>query len=125
MPQGDGAPARIDPRVIVGQAHLPRAGQSLRGKGLIELDDVEVVHSHAQPGQQLVGGRHGPDAHGPRRHAGDSHPEYAGLRLEVVSLSGRFRCYDQSRGAVVDAGCVTGRDGPAREQRPESGQSFH
>src|SRR5882724_3889955 len=57
---------RVDEIGIVLDAELPQAGYPLRGKGLIELDQIEVADLEAKPLHQFAGRRHRADAHDAR-----------------------------------------------------------
>ena len=57
----DGAAVDIEP--LAGNAQLALAIQRLRGKGLVHLPQVDVLHCEAVARQQLGHGKHRADAH--------------------------------------------------------------
>src|SRR5471030_1263437 len=114
MAERDGAAVRIDARVVVAQAERAQHRQSLRGKGLVQFDDVDLVQRHAELAQQLLRGRHRPHAHDARRHAGARHADHAGARCQAVAPGRVGAGQQQGAGAVVDARRVAGRDAAIR-----------
>jgi hypothetical protein len=84
MAERNGAAMRIDVIGVVGDAKLPQTGQALRGKSLVELDQVEIGNLQTEPGHQLARRRHRADAHDARRDAGGGHAENTRARLQAV-----------------------------------------
>ncbi len=68
--QGDGAAVGVEPLVLHGKAPLPEDGESLRGEGLVELNEAEVREAQPRPLQGFPGGGHGADPHDPWGYAG-------------------------------------------------------
>ena len=68
MAERDGAAVRVHLRPV--EAQLADAVQRLRGEGLVQLEDVDVLHLELVLRQQLAHRRDRADAHDLRRHAG-------------------------------------------------------
>ena len=65
-------------------------GQGLRGKSLVEFDEIDLVQREAGPLQRLGNGGDGTDAHLFRQAAGGGVGNQAGQRLEFP-VRGRGR----------------------------------
>src|SRR5580692_1616385 len=105
------AAVRIDVRGVIGDAELAQAGETLRGKGFVDLDQIEIGNLEAEPLHQLFGRWHGADSHDARRYCRRGHAEDAGTRRQSVRLGSVFACKNDGGGAVVDAGGIAGGDG--------------
>ena len=84
MSERDSAAIHIE--LVAIKVKLAIAGQNLRGKGLIEFDQVEVGDSQAVFFLHLFHGRDRTDAHDARVNAGGGYRDNAGQRLQVVLL---------------------------------------
>jgi hypothetical protein len=51
MAQRDSAAVRIDTRIVVGKSKTPQHSDALRGKGLVELDGVELIDLQTKPAE--------------------------------------------------------------------------
>jgi len=111
------AAVRVDARIIVGNAKIAQTRQPLRGKGLVQLDHIEVRLHEAEPAHQFIAGRRRAKAYDPRCDACGRAAEDTGKRGEPVGLDGGGRRQDQSRGTVVDAGGIAGGDTAAVTER--------
>src|SRR5580693_8065121 len=60
---GDRAAPRVHPRVVVGDLEVVEEREHLDRERLVDLDEADVVHGQPLPGEQLLGGGHGADAH--------------------------------------------------------------
>ena len=110
MAQGDGAPLRIDARVVVGQPERSGTGQALGGKGLIQLDVVHVLEGQSGLVEGLSGGLHRADAHDAGLDADHGAGDNLGQRGEPVSLHARLVGEKQGAGPIVEATAVAGCD---------------
>src|SRR5690606_21612275 len=63
MPQRDGSAIRIDVLRIVGQSEGAGDGERLRGKGLVQFDDVDIADAQARTREETLGGGNRPEAH--------------------------------------------------------------
>ena len=95
---------------VVGKPELAEHSQRLRGKGLVQLDHVEVADLDAEALHQLLRRRRRADAHDPRRHAGDGGAQNARARCQAVALRRLFAGDNDCRGAIIDSGCIAGGD---------------
>ena len=119
--QPSGWPSAIAPpltltfvRIEVERLH---AGERLRGKRLVQLDQIDLIERQAGLFQHLADRRHRPDAEQFRRHAGGRIADKAGERREAAFL-GQFRgCDDRRRGAVARLRRVARGDGAADVER--------
>src|SRR5713101_8331754 len=69
MAERDGAAVEIGPALV--DAEFAHAGDRLRGEGLVDLDDVDVLDGEAGALQRLLRRRHRADAHELGRATGD------------------------------------------------------
>src|SRR5690242_7194221 len=105
----DGAAVGVHAGIVVRDTELAEHGQALGGERLVKLDHVEIADPAADALHQLLACGSGPDAHDPRRNAGNGRAQNAGLRRKAVAFRGLFGCDDQSGCPVVHAGSVPGR----------------
>jgi hypothetical protein len=99
----DRAPVGVHPRIVVGDAELAEHRETLRRKGFVEFDHVEVADFQAEALHQFLAGGSRTNAHDPRRDPGDRRAEHTGARCQAVALRSFFRGDDDGRRAVVDA----------------------
>ena len=109
MTERDGAAMRVDEIGVLLDAELTQAGNTLRGEGFIELDQIEIADLQSQPLHQLARRRHRTDAHDARRHRGRGEAKNFRPRRQPVPFHRHFGCEDHRGGAVIDAGGIAGR----------------
>src|SRR5258708_35899813 len=63
MSERDCAAIGVHAWIVVGETELARAGERLRGKGLIQLDDVHLLEGEACASEGKLGSGHGTDPH--------------------------------------------------------------
>src|SRR5215831_4453233 len=112
----------IDPAVIERQFQPAQAGQYLGGKGLIDLDYVDVRKAEAGTGERLLRGGNRTDAHDPRRHAGDGASAHPDERFGPRGLTGPAAGNDHRHRTVIDARSVASGRHPALLQWPQFGK---
>src|SRR5438876_5812981 len=107
VPDGDRAAVRVEPLGV--DAEAVAAVDDLRGEGLVQLDDVDVLELHARVLEQLRHREDRPDAHlvglAGREHAAAEEAE--GPHAERLRALGRHD--ERRRGAVGELGGVAGR----------------
>ena len=108
MADGDGAAVDVD--VIGGQAQLGVDRGSLRGKGLVQLEQVDVLGLQAGLLQGLTDGGDGAGAHQSGIDAHRTGGDDLGHGLQAVGLDELAGGHDDGGSAVVDAGGVAGGD---------------
>src|SRR2546425_1936302 len=123
VPDGDRAAVRVEPLGI--DAEPVAAVDDLRGEGLVQLDDVDVLELHARVLEQLRHREDRPDAHlvglAGREHAAAEEAE--GPHAERLRALGRHD--ERRRGAVGELGGVAGGDRAARlEGRGQLGEAL-
>ena len=69
MTERDGAAIGVHVFIVIRNPELAEHRQSLAGKRLVQLYDVNVRNLQAQPVQQFLSGRRGPDSSQRRRAA--------------------------------------------------------
>jgi hypothetical protein len=104
---GDRAAVNVDP--VVGDTEVPLVLQHDRGKGLVQLEQVDVVDRQCGLGEKLAGGRRRAGQHDRRVTARDGGPGDAGSRAQTEFLADLLAAEQDERGAVYDAGGVTRR----------------
>ena len=89
---------------------LPHAGDRLAGEGLVEFDEVDVLHREAELTEEFPGCRDRAESHVGGIHAARGIALDPGERLETQFL-GLVGGHDDDRGgAVIDPGGVSGGD---------------
>ena len=106
MAERDRAAVHVD--LFVRHAHLEHEAHRYRGEGLVDLEQVDVVHRETSLRQRLAGGRHRAGEHdgrvGARQRRGDDAPAWREPHLAALRLAA-----DQhGRGAIDYAGRVAG-----------------
>ena len=89
---------------------LPGHRHGLGGKGLVGLDEVEVVHGKPRLRHGLLAGGHGTDPHDGRVHSGKSSCDEPSHGHNAQRLRLFLAEQDHGGGSVVDAGGVAGCD---------------
>ncbi len=116
MAEGDGPAVDID----AGGIEMERAddGQNLRGKGLVQFDEADVVERKAGMGESFGDGGDGADAHFFRQAAGDGIGGEAreGLKAEFACV-----CGFHEDGRCCAVGGLRGVAGGNRALRVEGG----
>ena len=123
MAERDGAAVDVDARRI--EAERADDGEGLRGKGLVELDEADVVEGEAGELEGFGDGGDGTDAHLFRQAAGDGVGDEAGegVKAEFAGAAGIHE--NGGGGAVGGLRGVAGGDGSLRvEGGLELGQRF-
>ena len=100
VPDGDRAPVRVDPGVVVGEAEGVEEGEHLHGERLVDLDQPEVVERQARAGQRALGGGDRAQAHDRRVDAGVREGHHPHPRREA-QLGGGVLRGEQARGGAV------------------------
>ncbi|MNL51223.1 hypothetical protein D3C87_1743030 [compost metagenome] len=103
MPQGNGTTIGVHATIILGNAEITQHGNALAGKGLVELDDVEIGLGKAEAREELLTGGRRAHAHDTRWHAGRGAAQNAGDGGEAMPFRGGLRGDDQGRRTVIDA----------------------
>src|SRR5260221_9669116 len=98
VPERQGAAVDIGLGEI--DAEIADAGERLRGKGFVELDDVDVLHRKAGALQRLLGRRDRTDPHDLGRAAGDGDALDARQNRQLVARSIVLGADEHGRGAV-------------------------
>jgi hypothetical protein len=91
------------------KAELAGRGDGLGGKCLVGLDEIHVGYFQAGLSHGVSGRGDGARAHNLRVNAALAPGNELHQRLEVVFFDGFALCEENRRGAVVDAGGVSGR----------------
>ncbi len=105
-----------------GQFEPAQTGENLGGKGLVDLDHVDVGEGQAGARQRLFRRLDRADPHDPRRHPGDAAGDDAGERLGPGGVAGLAAGDDHRHRAVIDARGVAGGGDAALLQRPQPGE---
>jgi hypothetical protein len=108
----------VDVDALLVDPELAHDRERLRGEGLVELDEVDVVDGHAGPVEQLAHGGHRPDAHHRWVDPDDRRADERAQRLDPKVARPLLARDHERRGAVVDPARVAGRD---RAALPECG----
>lgn len=106
--EGDGAALGVD--LLLGDAQLVGAPQALAGKGLVDLEDVDVVLGDARELKDLGDGLPGPDAHEQRLDADDAGRHVLAQDGLAQALGGAALHQQHGSGAVADLRGVAGVD---------------
>ena len=107
----------------VGHPHAVRRRDDLRGEGLVELHEVDVVDREAGPAQRLLRGLDRAEAHDLGRERRDPGRDDPGERGDPELGGPRRGHHHERRGAVVERARVPGRDASVgTEDRLEVGQ---
>ena len=106
MPEGDRA--AVDVHLGRIKSQLARDGDRLRGKGLVQLEEIDVAGLQPCALEHLAHRRHRADAHHLRIDAGRHVRQDPRQRLRSQRLCFLGRRDDEGSGAVVDAGGVAG-----------------
>ena len=106
----DGDGAAVDVELAQVEAQLTAHGHGLSGKGLVGLDEVDVVDGHAGLGHGVPGGGHGANAHDLGIDAALAPADQLSHGLQAVLLHGLAGGDDDGGSAVVQAGGVGGGD---------------
>ena len=96
--------AAVDVQAIAVDGKLGEHREHLRGEGLVQLDEIEVVEGELQPGEQLADSGHGPDAHARGVDARRGPPENAREWMQAVFTHGGGARDDHRRTPVGDTG---------------------
>src|SRR5215210_3796002 len=108
MAEGDRA--AVDVHALGVESELANHDEALRGEGLVQLDQVDVVSADSGPLEQLAHRRNGADPHHARVDAGDGRADEGAEGLEP-ELPRALLARDHERGGtVVDAARVAGSD---------------
>ena len=93
------------------ELQVAHAGERLRGKGFVDLDQIEIARrASRRAAQRLARRRNRAEAHDVGRDAGRRARDDARQRLSSPSARAVCASHEQQRrGAVVDAGRVSGR----------------
>jgi len=86
----DGYRTPIDIYLCRVQPQLADTGKRLYGKSLVQLHQIQVLHSQTRPLKRLLRGRHRTDAHNRRVHPRDRHADDPGDRFQLIFFYGRF-----------------------------------
>src|SRR5579862_7521932 len=123
MADGDGAAVQVHLRRI--DLEVAQAGDRLRGEGLVDLDEVDLVDRYAGALQRLAAGRHRTDPHDLRRAAGDGDRADAGERLQPMLFRERLGADERRRGPIGQRRRGSGGDASGLlEGRLEPGKRF-
>ena len=106
--QRDGAAVDVDLAHV--EVQLTGHSDGLSGKGLVGLDQVDVVDGQAGLGHSGTGGRHGANAHDLGIHAALAPANQLGHGLQAVLLHSLGGSQHDGGSAVVDAGGVGSGD---------------
>ena len=109
--------AAVDVHLLGVEAELADHGEALRRERLVQLDEVDLVERDAAALEQLAHGRDRADAHHARVDAGDRAADERAERLDAELARLLLRRDHERRRAVVDPGCVAGRDRAALAER--------
>src|SRR5438046_9906642 len=90
------------------EAELPHDREGLDGEGLVQFDQVEILHGEAGAREHLSSGRDGTDAHRPGLHARGrgGHDTDEGSEYKLVGLAIAREEHDRS--ALADPARVAG-----------------
>ena len=103
MSQSDGAAAPVQAGIEIVQPQFTKAAQCLRGKGFVELDEVEIIEGEVQARKQFFGGGHRTHAHDTRQDAGGGHAQDAGPRVLEPIVDLEVTVPDSAMGDVTGA----------------------
>jgi hypothetical protein len=84
MAERNGATVRVYACVVIRQAQIAQDCQRLRGKGLVQFNDIHLFQRKARPVQNLAHRRNRPDAHNTRRNACGGHSHDTGLWRQAM-----------------------------------------
>src|SRR5689334_8365158 len=107
MAEGDGAAADVDALWI--EIESANARDALSGKGLVELDGVEVRRAQTRSCQELLRRWNRPLTHVVRIHACRCARDPAKFRFDAELFDDRFARKEYGRGAVVQRGRIARR----------------
>ena len=85
------------------------ASKILRGEGLIDLNEVQILQRESGNFERLVDSRHGSVAHNRRVNSDGRIGHNARKRAEFVLLDCFFARENDTAGAVTDTRCVSSR----------------
>lgn len=121
----EGNAAAVDIRDVPVEPQELFAGQVLRGKGLVELDQLHILDLHISSIEELPDGGDGTVSHELRLDGGHLVVDDSRDGFQVQPY-GRFRRHDDEAGrAVIDAAGVAGSHGAVLlEGGLEPGQNF-
>src|SRR5699024_3102296 len=88
------------------EPELPHEPQRNRGKGFVDLDQVDVIDGHLGLAQCLTHGRTRTGEHDRRVRPAESRADDAGTRAHTAALAERFVAEQRQGRAVDDAGGV-------------------
>src|SRR4051795_6229553 len=111
VPESDRAAVGVD-RLDV-EPQPSDTGQHLRSERLVDLDGVKIVGGPAGPRERLLAGRHRPETHQVRRHAGATAGDDPRAWLQVVATYGVLARDDDGGGSVGQRGRGAGGDDAA------------
>ena len=92
--------AAVDIHFLRGDRHILQHREDLRGKRLVDLDEIEVADREAGPVAQLRNRRHRADAHDPWINARAAPSDNAGERLQPAGL-GVIRAGEHERRSTI------------------------
>src|SRR5581483_5601591 len=107
----------VDVHLFLVEPELADDGEGLRGEGLVELDQVDLLERHTRPREQLLDRRDRPDAHDAWIDAGRGRADERAERLDAELVRPLLARDHEGGGAVVEARGVAGRDGAAGPKR--------
>src|SRR5215469_9014002 len=110
MAKRDGAAVGVDLLAVVRKTEGARHRQHLRGKGFIELNEINVVDGEADLAEQPLYCRNGPDAHIAWLNSGCGRGENTRFWSESKFHGSFFSSHQQGAGTVVDARGIASRD---------------
>ena len=108
MPQRQRAAVGVNPLRV--HAEFPDADQRLRGKGLVQFNDLHILQRKPGPFQHLGHGVNRADAHDFRRAAAHGKADQPGQRLHAQRLSLLAAHQHHKGGAVAHLGGSCRRD---------------
>jgi hypothetical protein len=73
---------------VVRQPELSQYGQSLRGKGFVELDHADASELDARVCKEFARGRHRPDSHDPGSNTGGGRSDDARPNAQSIAARG-------------------------------------
>src|SRR6266550_7749106 len=122
----EGDCAAVSVELLARNSELPLDGARLRSKGLVHLDQVNVVEAHSCRCQSAPRSRYRPYAHDSRINSGES-PGNESTERRKAAVTREFLARDHHRpGAVADSRCVPRSDHPVLDEyRLEATKSLH